>query len=213
MAVLAQVEAITRDRINGWAVDDGSPDDPVIIELLMDDEIVAGTMARLPRSEFADPARRIARRGFSLRLPPDMVVDQARMTLLAGQQPVEIPPALFAPEGVLETVLPNLLTGWAWRIGYPGQPVELAVLHRGEVIARTVADGHRADLETARVGYGHHGFTCPLPLGFAPDDLGPEDLQVVEVERRWPLQDTRKETKRESGLPPKLELLRTQQRG
>lgn len=212
MAVLAHVDAVNRTRITGWAVDDTAPGEPVRVDLLMDGEEVASSMARLPRSELADPQRKLRKQGFVLAVPNGLLLDFDRLTLRAGTTTIPLGADQSRDEGVLEQVSPAGISGWAWRIGYPGASVALTVICDGEIIARTRADAFRLDLQEAGVGDGHHGFECALPPGLVDADLTPARLQVVADHSGDVLHDVRARVRNDNGLPPRLELLPTQRR-
>lgn len=72
----------------------------------------------------------------------------------------------------------GLLEGWA-RIDGRSGPCQLRILHRGEVVARCVADQFRADLLAAGVGHGHYGFSArlrrPVQPGIQVFDIAPDE--------------------------------------
>jgi hypothetical protein len=70
--------------------------------------------------------------------------------------------------GYLDSVSRTHVFGWAWDPARPDEPVEVEVLDNNEVIARVTANRYRADLETACVGGGRHGFEMVIPGGLSP---------------------------------------------
>ncbi|HEX4504585.1 MAG TPA: Hint domain-containing protein [Alphaproteobacteria bacterium] len=70
--------------------------------------------------------------------------------------------------GNVEIATPWVVSGWAFAGGDTG-PVTLALLVNGAVVARTVADLYRADLDAMGIGDGCHAFRFALPPGLAPD--------------------------------------------
>ncbi len=55
------------------------------------------------------------------------------------------------------------LSGWAFDPANPLEPVELEILHDGDLICRVLADQFRADLQGFGYGDGRHAFTLSLP--------------------------------------------------
>ncbi len=68
-------------------------------------------------------------------------------------------------QGKVEIAGPDFCTGWAYCGQVPEQPVILLVMAGGEILARVVANTHRADLRAAGIGKGCYGFAVKLPGG------------------------------------------------
>ncbi len=88
---------------------------------------------------------------------------QAAVNTRAGIAPVaEVAGVL---RGALEVAGPQVVAGWALCEACPEVPVELLVLAGGEVVARVLANGYRADVRAAGFGSGCCGFAVALPAG------------------------------------------------
>jgi hypothetical protein len=74
-------------------------------------------------------------------------------------------------------ISPDCIKGWTQNQGNPEVPVCLDVFAGGKLIAQTLANRYREDLEQAGLGSGRHSFAFTPPAGFA---LSPE---IVEVRR------------------------------
>ena len=59
------------------------------------------------------------------------------------------------------------IAGWAADPARPGEPVTLELLLDGVTLGRFRADRHRADLEQAGLGTGHHAFQIRIPDGLS----------------------------------------------
>ena len=92
--------------------------------------------------------------------------------------------------GVLETVRPTVISGWAWNPRTPDTPIEVTILERKTVLAKVVADEYRQDLANDGKGNGRHGFTFTPPASL---NDGHTHLIVVLCGHRplagspWPL--------------------------
>ncbi len=116
--------------------------------------------------------------GFVLLLPAGLKLDLAHVELrvVGEQEGLPIPESSAMAEGVIESVVGTLMSGWAWRVGRQGHRAPLIVRKGGEVIGRTVANRPRPDLAAAGIGDGRHAFAIDLgPLGATGDD----DLEVI----------------------------------
>jgi hypothetical protein len=57
------------------------------------------------------------------------------------------------------------IEGWVQDLANPDQPVLIEVVAGTEVLARGVANIHRADLAAAGIGMGRHAYRITLPEG------------------------------------------------
>ena len=74
-------------------------------------------------------------------------------------------------EGWVDTVGPDVVTGWAADRKEPGVPVALDVVSGGTVRARILADVFRPDLRDVGFPPGFHGFVYPIPAGCEPASI------------------------------------------
>ena len=54
--------------------------------------------------------------------------------------------------------------GWAWRPGYPDDPVTVEILVDGVLVAEVVASEYRPDLRAAGIGHGRFAFSAPFEI-------------------------------------------------
>jgi predicted Rdx family selenoprotein len=82
-------------------------------------------------------------------------------------------------EGYLDSLDGQTILGWAWTPDHPNLPVELEISDGDGVIARTMADRYRADLEQNGVGDGRHHFALTLDRVLSP--WQPHEIHVRRV--------------------------------
>ncbi len=84
-------------------------------------------------------------------------------------QPVAATGAASDPwRGRLDIASRKRLAGWSWDAGHPADPVALQVVDNGELVARVLANRHRADLEKAGMGTGRCAFEVRFPAALSP---------------------------------------------
>jgi hypothetical protein len=86
---------------------------------------------------------------------PVLEAIRARLATLAGLAPLAAPGPMH---GHVDRAGGGLIEGWVQDLANPGHGVALEAVHRGRVVARTVANRHRADLEQAGIGLGFHAY-------------------------------------------------------
>lgn len=69
--------------------------------------------------------------------------------------------------------------GWLWDVNAPHEPVELELLHEGQVVATGRADLFRADLKRNNIADGNAAFAIPLPRYFSDATSRKLQLRVV----------------------------------
>jgi Ca2+-binding RTX toxin-like protein len=72
-------------------------------------------------------------------------------------------------KGEIDCVAPDLIGGWAQNPDHPEAPVCLDIFVNDVLIACTLANRYRADLERAGLGSGHHAFQVRLPDALTED--------------------------------------------
>ncbi len=86
-----------------------------------------------------------------------------RLAMRAGKALPHAPGG--ALRGYVDEAGPARATGWAQDEAAPEAPVCLDVLADGKLLARTLANHYRADLQAAGLGSGRHAFEFMLPTG------------------------------------------------
>jgi glycosyltransferase involved in cell wall biosynthesis len=81
--------------------------------------------------------------------------------------------------GFLEQAGRQVISGWAYSPLDPNMPVNLEILNRGALLARTVANMPRPDVKLAGFGHGRCGFSITLPAPLPA--LGRHEISVRPV--------------------------------
>jgi hypothetical protein len=81
--IVGYVEAATTDRILGWAWAPASPELRVAIELRLSDEIVARTVADIPRADLASNGIGDGRHAYDIAIPQDLRSRAAELRVFA----------------------------------------------------------------------------------------------------------------------------------
>ena len=90
--------------------------------------------------------------------------DQDLLRLLLPVPPEFTAPAAPTPfDGYLEVVNDSEIIGWVWRNDDPGQVIEVEIYDGDTLLGRVRADVMRADLQSAGIGDGQHGFRMETP--------------------------------------------------
>ena len=86
----------------------------------------------------------------------------AREAARAAETSATPPPRASDVRGLIDNATPDRLYGWAWDAAYPGRRLKVELRLAGEVVANTIADFARPDLEKNGIGDGCHAFEFPL---------------------------------------------------
>ena len=190
------LDRVSRDRVTGWARDAGPLDLPVHLLVLDNDVVLAHIVADQARSDRHGTTIRDKYCGFDFSIPGGMspfanhvirvkfasdgrdlpnspwMVQAAPVTGASSAVAPLVVTDPTAPDGTLlgevDLATRDRIVGWAYDRIAPDTPVGLQILDNGVPIARVVANRHRADLATAGIGNGRHGFDIAIPGGLPP---------------------------------------------
>jgi hypothetical protein len=109
------------------------------------------------------------------RLEEGVRLETLRRRLAARAGAAPLPASTGALRGNVERIEDGVLHGWIAGEA-ASAPVEIEVLVDGEVVARTIANRYRVDLDHAGIAHGCAGFTVALPASA-------ETLEQVAVRR------------------------------
>ncbi len=187
--LLGCVDVTRRDRICGWAYDEATPGEPVRLRIYNNDVVLGEVIADCLRPDLVSAGIGNGRHGFELEVQGGLsplvrhVIHVRRASdgqdlpntpwVLKAEPPAA--PIVVAPEsaerrvdGCVDQVSRERITGWAFDARDPRTPVALQIIDNGVLIARVLANLHRADLEQAGVGNGRHGFDIIIPGALSP---------------------------------------------
>ncbi len=199
-SLLGHVDAVSRDRIKGWALDTAAPERPVRLRVLDGGVVLCELVADQHRADLAqaghgscafdvaipgglDPERRhlvqVQRVSDWQNLggSPWLLEPELEASFAAAPAAVAVAPAL-GWHGRLDMATRDRVRGWAQDGDAPEAAVALQILCDGRTLARVVANIYRPDLEQAGLGSGRHGFEVAIPGG-----LSPLDRHVLQVRR------------------------------
>ncbi len=88
------------------------------------------------------------------------------------------PRRMLRLKGHIDCLSPSLIAGWAQTPEHPEAPVCLDIFVGDVLIACTLANRYRADLESAGLGSGRHAFRVRLPSA-----LSDEQRRAVKIRR------------------------------
>ena len=180
---IGAIETLDDRQIIGWAWYPPMPNEPIDIEILVDDIVVLTRRAGNARPDLAATGAGDGQHGFHIDdlatfIPPGSHVVRVRrardrLDLPGSRQTVTgdgrayVPPVpMLATEPVLAPVTPagpigNLdrlshqeISGWAWDPAHPGLSVDIEILDGDEVVLRVTADQFRPDLIDAGMAGG-----------------------------------------------------------
>jgi hypothetical protein len=180
LRIECRLETIAGRVVEGWAINQADPTQPMVVEFLDGERLLGSTFAVLDQRESEPEAQRQI---FSFLLPPDVfdgnehvisaVAASAEGTAqspplrVVGHAPepaAAAPPAMEIPSGSLDLVSEDgWVLGWAWYPNSPEERVEIDLLVDGEIAGSTTAASYRADVAAAGMGDGNYGFSWALP--------------------------------------------------
>lgn len=101
---------------------------------------------------------------------------------------------LFTPriDGFVDRIIADEAFGWAFDRRGPHRRVLVVATFGGKVLAETLADLPRRDLEGAGKGDGRYGFRLKLPAGLAPNARSELKIEAVAPFRRQKLKHARR---------------------
>jgi hypothetical protein len=179
------LDLVRRDLIEGWAIDE-TGSEPVRLCVFDHGRPLFEVTADRFRQDLKDRGIGDGRHAFSIAVPGGLAPDEPHVievkrvsdgwslpgspVVLAPQAPFVLQRNAEAPlwQGSLDRATRELIEGWAWDERTPDEPFTLAVLDNGELIARVIANGYRADLANGSLGDGRHAFTLVVPGGLSP---------------------------------------------
>lgn len=167
-----RIDGVFEGVLRGWAWDPARPGHRLALRLLVEGELVATLTAALPRADLEQAGMGDGGHGLELALPlrfQDGAPHEIALEAWWHDRPIRldtatprIPRRLHMLRGRLEGIARGRLRGWAWDQSRPDSAVALELWHDGEVLARPLADRHRAELAHGGIGRGAHGFEIDL---------------------------------------------------
>lgn len=179
------VDRVLAGEIQGWAFDPNKPSRRVHITARYDGEIIAETLADLPRKDLTRDGKGDGKHGFNLRIPASyldgsprrlrieaasgrnrMLLRRGEITIAASrpsaaQRRSKPPPTGAAPAGAMESVANGVLIGWAAQPKSGGAPPVVDVYDDERYLGSTTADRPRPRREDEPRGAKTFHFKLP----------------------------------------------------
>lgn len=175
-----ELQSLGDEGFEGWAWDSAKPYDPVGVEILCNDEVIARTLA----DGFAlDLVKQRKGNGMHMfRVIPESLPKldypltiwakvAGSETPLAGQIIIKskadftgiVPKTLLDDyKGYVDGINDGLMIGWVINLGIPDEDIEVELLDGERVIATAFANRYREDVEKQYKGSDKSGFELPL---------------------------------------------------
>lgn len=201
-----ELQSLGIEGFEGWAWDVSKPYDPVEVEIVCNDLIVATALA----DGFSlDLVKQRKGNGMHMFYAKPVALPKAQypMTIwarvrgcdsklrgcLTVKTPTEfqqvLPDSLFQEfEGYVDGIRAGAIIGWARNAALPDEPVEVELLDGDRVLAKTMANQYRADVEQEISGGGQSGFELPLPQDVLDGEM--HSLRVRVTETRYELHNS-----------------------
>ncbi len=85
-----------------------------------------------------------------------------------GRDVFPVQAASAKPDGSVEVISPELISGWVWNPLDPEESVVVDIYDGTELLMRVRADIFREDVRDAGIGTGNYGFAIPNPAALLP---------------------------------------------
>ena len=187
-----RLDEVSRGCIRFWAYDPSTPDTAVRLRVIDNGVVLGEAVADQYRADLEEAGIGDGCHAFHMHIPGGLapairhVIEVQRVSdgaalantpwvLDAEAAPVTwVAPAATA-SGNLDSATRERVVGWAEDAD---GPAALQILDNGALVARVLANVYRADLASAGIGSGRHGFDVAIPGG-----LSPLTRHVIQVRR------------------------------
>jgi glycosyltransferase involved in cell wall biosynthesis len=180
------VDLCNEDGIVGWIIDTNNPHEPLEIEIIIDEEVVATTTADVFRPDLLDAGFGDGGHGFNVAMPDKFFDGKEHLAVIK-----EISTGLLFVEHSQYFTLPiryNIVSaldkcdehgirGWIVNTNNPNEPIEIEVIIDEETIKQVPANIFRQDLLDKGFGNGKHGFNVAIPDKFFD---GKEHIAIIK---------------------------------
>jgi hypothetical protein len=169
------------EGFEGWAWDSSKPYDPVDVEVLCNDVVIATVRADAFSLDLVKQRKGNGMHMFYAMpefLPKATYPLKVWARIQGQEEPLNgtitikslseilevLPRSLFQDfEGYVDGIRDGFVVGWAINSAIPDEPVEVELLDGKEVIVTAMANRYRADVEQQFPGAGQSGFELALP--------------------------------------------------
>lgn len=185
VGIVGMLDGLAPGGIAGWAMDLADPGRRLAISLVIDGEVVAGTVADGARHDLLAVGVGDGHHGVELALPAEHRRERRVGLVVAGTalhltgSPVTVLPSP-AVVGCFDTFHGLSAHGWAFDHLHPGRKVVVEAVAAGDrVLGRAVAEQFRGDLLDAGIAGGYCAFKIDLGAHFLALVGQPVAVRVV----------------------------------
>jgi hypothetical protein len=169
------IDCCNEDGIVGWIIDTNNPHEPLEIEIIIDEEVIATTIADVFRPDLLDTGFKNGGHGFNVSIPDKFfdgkehvaVIKEISTGLSLWKHTEKF--TLFLQHdiiGVLDSCNEHGIIGWVVDKNYSNKPLQIEIIIDKEAIERTTVNIFRQGLLDAGYGDGKHGFHVFIPKRF-----------------------------------------------
>jgi hypothetical protein len=173
------LDVVNGEQIGGWAWDQEHPDNPVTVNIVDGEKVLATIDAVRFRQDLLEAHIGRGDHGFTYSPPADLADGKPHQirALVAGRELPGSPrsltsvaeanflssPSPASSGGSLDVVSEDQIGGWAWDRSQPDKHVQVEIRDGGTVLSTVGAVQFRRDLFDAGIGHGDHAFVYHLP--------------------------------------------------
>jgi glycosyltransferase involved in cell wall biosynthesis len=194
------LDLVDAERIEGWALDEASPETPVLLRILDNGTIIAEIAADRPRADLKLAGVGNGLNAFSFKVPGGLnplLRHLIKVERASDGREIANSPWLFEPaanaisptagapvvhhptcQGHVDEATRRQVAGWAFDTEYPERPMTLQILDNGEPIAHVIANRYRQNLRLPGMQGSRYAFKVDIPGG-----LNPYIRHVIQIRR------------------------------
>ena len=189
------IDAINAECVRGWAFRVHTPNEPVLVEILVDNKVVGEAVSEIYRKDLEISGIGSGSHGFQFDFPKGLFVGRPQHVLVRdkltglqlhigdGVNAVVEKDTRFA--GAADNFSDGTISGWALNYRERDRPVELAVYVGSKLVGRGRTDRYRRDIVSHQGGHGFYGFRIRLNQKTFREDFA--DLRVMMIAYDQPL--------------------------
>ena len=164
--------------ISGWAADKNRLNVPIIVTLWDGGTPIASTLANGLRGDVGAVLGDNGLHGFGIQIPSSYLNGVSHSLQVTYEtSPVQLPgsPVTFTCgvtggvnyTGYIDNAGCNGISGWAADKNRPSVPILVSLYDGALLLSQTLANGSRSDVGAVLGDNGLHGFSLPIPSGYA----------------------------------------------
>lgn len=187
--LLGSVDLLENNMIVGWAYRPTDPDQPVELEILIDDKPVGSVAADIFRDDLLDAGIGNGKHAFAFTFPLGCFDGKpAEIIVRSAETGIILPMATGLSAsithdnrftGAADSIATDLISGWIINHMDPHSPVDLAIYLDQALIGRGKTGQYRKDIARNFRGHGFYGFTIRFNRKITQEDFA--SLRLVTI--------------------------------